>query len=112
MLEEEERTYLANSIEQIANRGDANEAFGVKRGRGQLAAAEENRKKRSIVMHLVATLFEESGNVDAACKDIAELLATKGGWPSYDAEYLRQCWYNYPHLRSTERTLFDQDFPY
>lgn len=111
-LQDEERTYLANCIQQISEGADANEAFGVKRGRGQSVEDDRRREKLSIAMHLVSALVEESNNVEAACKKIADLISEKGGWSSYDAAYLRQCWYNYPHMRSIDRTLFDEDFPY
>jgi hypothetical protein len=112
-LIDEQRTFLAACFERLSAGEDANVVFGLKSRAGQRALDAERRRMLSFLLHLVATLVDSGLEVEAACakvSDVSDRLPTNG--PAYDAAYLRQCWYQYPHMRSTKRSLYDPDFPY
>lgn len=112
-LLKEERTFLAACFERLSTGEDANIVFGLKLGRGQSAADAERRRMVSVLLHLVAAHVHDGLQVERACAKVSEIshrLPTNG--PAYDADYLRQCWYEYPHMRSLDRSLYDPDFPY
>lgn len=112
-LIDEQRTFLAACFERLSAGEDANVVFGLKSRRGESALDAERRRMLSFLLHLVATLVDSGLEVEAACakvSDVSDRLPTNG--PAYDAAYLRQCWYKYPHMHSTERSLYDPDFPY
>lgn len=112
-LSPEQRQFLAQSLQRVAAGEDANEVLGLKFGRGQSSAAAAGRQTVSFLLHLVAAYVEEGVAVELACKKVSELAQRMpGGGAAYDADYLRNCWYTYPHMQSPDRMLYDPDFPY
>lgn len=112
-LIDEQRRFLASCFERLSTGEDANIVFGLKLGRGQSAADAERRRVVSFLLHLVAAHVDEDLPVEVACAKVAEIshrLPTNGA--AYDADYLRQCWYKYPHMRSLDRSLYAPDLPY
>lgn len=112
-LLDEQREYLSNCFKCLARGEDANEVFAVKFRRGQSEADADRRKMLSMLLHLVAVFVEEGMDVEPACVKVSELAQRLPEYrPEYAADYLRKCWYKYPHMKALERNLYDPDFPY
>lgn len=112
-LIDEQRRFLASCFKRLSTGEDANIVFGLKFGRGQSAADAERRGVVSFLLHLVAAHVDEGLPIEEACakvSDISHRLPTNSA--AYDADYLRQCWYQHPHMHSLDRSLYDPDFPY
>ena len=109
----EQRTFLVKCFQRMAAGEDANEVFDLKFGRGQRSADEAGRQTVSLLLHLVASYVQEGVAVEPACEKVSEIAQRlPGDGSAYDADYLRKCWYKYPHMQSPGRTLYDPDFPY
>lgn len=124
-LSDEERTYLANVFDRIADGEDANEVLGVKFGRGKSLSDARKRQAISFIIHWIECAIEPVDSevpglgytVSEACIE-AELIIKKmlgvEGSDKYDAEYIRQCYYNpaFAHMRSQNRGIFESDSPF
>lgn len=124
-LTTEERKYLANVFNRIANDEDANEVLGVKFGRGNTIADAKKRQALSFIIHWVECAIQPADgdlpglgySVTQACDEAAPLLRQMLGVEDsekYDSEYIRQCYYKpeYAHMRSLTRVAFDRDSPF
>lgn len=112
-LIEEQRVFLAFCFRRIADGEDANVVLGLKHKQGQSEADAAARRSLSVLLHMVASHVEEGVRIETACSKVAEIAQRLPlGSEQYDADYLRKCWYKYPHMRSLERSIFDPDFPY
>lgn len=116
-LLDDEMLLMARALIQIGDGIDANEAFGVKYGRGKKLADEKGRQRLSAALHMVSALVDEGMEVDPACNHVSAALQAnsyKSGasWPIYDARYLYNCWFENAHMRKLDRIIYDPDFPY
>ncbi len=112
-----EMLLIARALTKIGDGVDANEAFGVKYGRGKKLADEKSRQRLSAALHMISALVDEGMEVDPACNHVSAALQAnshKSGasGPMYDARYLYNCWFENAHMRSLDRTIYDPDFPY
>lgn len=128
-LTESERHYLGNVLKQISAGVDANQAFDLKRGRGNSKTNETNRKRLSLIMMWIAALYRDKDNLaegekpptlEEVCTSAAQTVVpfAKALFPgaddrAYDPEYLMQCWHKpeYAHMRSPIRSPLDLDSP-
>ena len=125
LLTNEEYEFLAKVFDRIANGEDANEVLGVKFARGNSLTHAKNRQAISFIIHWIECAIQPTDgeipglgfSVSQACTEAAPILRTMlgvKGTEKYDAEYIRQCYYNqdFAHMRSTSRGVFEQDSPF
>jgi hypothetical protein len=123
----EEAGYLARCLHEISMGKDANDVFGTRRKRGQKIADVDARMKISFILQWIACAIEpENGDVPpmtltAALEAASEKMVPLANeiWGNvdgfeYSVEYLKACWDNprYRHMRSPDRTAWDDDFPF
>jgi hypothetical protein len=127
-LTPEQREFLSRAFYRISNGGDANEVFGVKRGRGKKVKDDLARQGLSQILHWVACAISPDPSSDERAMSVEDAieLAVQEIVPSvlanmpegdkyeYSVEYLMSCWSDprYKHMRSPARTFWDPDFPY
>lgn len=122
---EEQYAYLAEIFDRIAKGENANEVLGVAFTRGRSLKDAKHRQALSSVIQWIECVIvgpdsNEAGRgltIKEACDEAAPMLRELLGIPGsekYDAEYVRQCFYNpaYAHMRSPTRTHFEQDSPF
>jgi hypothetical protein len=104
----------------MANGEDAAIVFGLKYQGGQSKRDAEVRQKWSLILQWIAGATEPGpGSITleqafASAVPVAQRLFQNQKGKQYDADYIRQRWYNpdYAHMRSVERGIFDPDSPY
>lgn len=126
-LSHAERTYLMQCLHEISMGRDANEVFQTKLKKGQKISDIDSRAKISFILHWVACAIEpDNGDeppmtLTAALERATEQVVPWANriWGNtdghvYSLEYLKSCWDNprYRHMRSLDRTPWDDDFPF
>ncbi len=119
-LRADQRDFLADAFERIANGEKPNEVLGLKYQRGNSESDAIARQNWSFIFHWIAGSTAEGPDAitleEAFVRavPIAQRLFQNQKGKQYDADYIRQRWYNtdYAHMRSVERGIFDPDSPY
>lgn len=127
-LSDEQMKYLAVIFGRIANGEDANIVLEVRPRQGQKTSDAIAKKRMSLILHWIAAAIapdsESKGKpltIVKACELAMDTIVpvAKRMYPgaddcTYDTEYLVRCWSEpkYKHMRSSERSFFDNDFPY
>lgn len=114
----EQVVWLTQVLHDIGEGRDANEALGLKGGRGKKLVDAVSRERMSMALHLVAQLREEGVDPNIAFKEGVKLLRQLHGLPPddsddrYSIDTLRRSWDRYPHMQSPIRRTGERDFPY
>ncbi len=127
-LTDDQRSYLSSALYRIGNGEDANRVFDLALTRGETNAKFIARQRMSLILHWVAgavapdpTSTQKTLTLAQACEQAMTTIVprAKAMFPGaddkqYDADYIQRCWSDplYAHMRSTERGLYDSDFPY
>ena len=123
-LTSEQEAYLADVFEKIGNGTSADEAFYLKRKKGQKIKDDEIRKGMSFITQVIACsilpidhpfVWGKGLSLNEAFEE-ASILAKKhfSNGSAYDIEYIKKWWYDpkNEHMRSPFRNHLQPDSPY
>ena len=128
----EEKIYFAKAFDRIGNGESADLVFRIKRGPGDKARDDTQKKKISLIFQLVATaiLPKATANDSASSRafGLGMTLEQAFEWVSpraselfgnespsaYGPEHLKKLWYDpqYAHMKSPFRSAQDLDSPF
>jgi hypothetical protein len=114
----EQVVWLTQVLRDIGEGRDANEALGLKGGRGKKRGDAVSRERMSVALHLVAQLREEGVDHENAFEQGTKYLRQLHGLAPddrderYSVETVRSYWNRNKHLQSAIRQTGEKDFPY
>lgn len=127
-LTDDQRDYLALVLFRISTGEDANVVLQVTPTQGVSDSDAIARRRMSLILHWVACAVNPDPNstkkamsIETACGlatntivPLAKAMFPGADGVAYDSEYIQRCWgkREYAHMRSSERGLFDPDYPY
>ena len=135
ILRVEDRDYVVGTLRQLFEGADANEVFGLKKGKGEKTADQIKRKNLSALFHWMmgatekaphghglnateaieaASALSNSETYRCAKKNLVLEPGTPNLFKPISPENLRKAWYkkDYKHLKKIEIDEGDRDFPY
>ncbi len=130
-----DREYVVGTLLQLSKEADANEVFGLKKGKGKKTVDDEKRKNLAALFHWMMGAMEKAPHgyglnateaIDAASalsnketyrcakKNLVLVPGTPNLFKPVSPENLRKARYekDYQHLKKIEIDLGDRDFPY
>ena len=130
-----DREYVVGTLRQLSEEADANEVFGLKKGKGKKTVDDEKRKNLAALFHWMMGAMEKAPlgyglnateAIDAAAalsnketyrcakKNLVLEPGTQNLFKPVSPENLRKAWYkkDYQHLKKIEIDVGDRDFPY
>lgn len=114
----EQVVWLTQVLHDIGEGRDANEALGLKGGRGKKRGDAVSRERMNRALHWVAGALEGGIDPDEAFERGAKYLRQQHGLAPDDAddrysvETIRRYWNRNKHLQSAVRRTGEKDFPY
>lgn len=124
-LQEDEYAYLEAVFQRLSTGEDPTTVLGLNYGRGQSEDDARHRQALHLVMHWIECAIQPEDadlpglgySVTKACEEGSEILRKQlkiTDPDSYDASYVRKCYYNprYQYMKKSMVGAFDADSPY